>query len=237
MWRRIGPFEGLVSPPAQSIGCPAMTAPRNRSDAGQETRILLIEAAERLFAQRGFEAVTVADIRSAAGQRNASVVNYHFGSKENLLRAILDHRLPAIHVRRETMMRERLGGRGDSSTRDALWCLVQPLADTLHTDSRYVGMLDRLLESDILGKAFGSVDPARSGSAFAIDEALFAVSDRIPEKARRQRIMMVYDSVLRTLARYNRTGTKPSRAELSAFVDAWEGLLRAPISEESRDRS
>ncbi|WP_241384827.1 TetR/AcrR family transcriptional regulator [Rhodococcus sp. CH91] len=209
-----------------------MTARRNRSDAGQETRTLLIEVAERLFAERGYEAVTVADIRTAAGQRNASVVGYYFGSKENLLRAILEHRLPAVNARREAMMRENLG-EGDANARDALWCLVQPLADTLHGNNHYVALLDRLVETDLLGNAFHAADPAGSASAFAIDDVLYAAIGHVPDSVRRQRIMMVYDSMLRTLARYDRAGTKPGRAELTGLVDAWEGLLRAPI----RDRN
>ena len=208
-----------------------MTARRNRSDAGQETRTLLIDVAERLFAERGFEAVTVADIRTAAGQRNASVVNYYFGSKENLLRAILEHRLPAVNASRDAMMRERLGEGGDVNARDALWCLVQPLADTLHGDNHYVALLDRLVETDLLGNAFHAADPAGSASAFAIDDVLYDAIGHVPDSVRRQRIMMVYDSMLRTLARYDRAGTTPSRTELSGLIDAWEGLLAAPIRE------
>ncbi|MFI5718568.1 helix-turn-helix domain-containing protein [Nocardia sp. NPDC051750] len=105
-----------------------MTAGRGRYSAGEGTRVLLIETAERLFARRGYEAVTLAEIRSAAGQHNASVISYYFGSKENLLRAVFEHRLPTISADRAALV-ERLTATGNPlTTRDVLWILVQPPA-------------------------------------------------------------------------------------------------------------
>ena len=53
------------------------------------TRTSLLDAAERLFAERGFEATSIRMITDAAGANVASV-NYHFGSKEDLLRRVTD---------------------------------------------------------------------------------------------------------------------------------------------------
>ncbi|WP_382464854.1 TetR/AcrR family transcriptional regulator [Streptomyces noursei] len=55
---------------------------------GDATRQRLIKAAERLFAAHGVDAVSVRAINAAAGQGPASV-HYHFGSKENLVAAVL----------------------------------------------------------------------------------------------------------------------------------------------------
>jgi TetR/AcrR family transcriptional regulator, regulator of cefoperazone and chloramphenicol sensitivity len=57
-----------------------MTA--NRSD-GVETRKRLIDAAESVFALRGFHDTKVAEICRLA-KANIAAVNYHFGSKEEL---------------------------------------------------------------------------------------------------------------------------------------------------------
>lgn len=211
-----------------------MTARRRRYSAGQETRVLLVETAERLFAQRGYDAVTLAEIRSAAGQHNASVITYYFGSKQKLLEAVLEHRLPSISADREAMIRERRAPDGSLGIRDALWCLVQPLADSLRDGNHYVGLLDRLLEADVLGSVFDAADPVVTASGLAIDQALYGALDDLPEDARRQRIMMIYESALRTLARYDQSAGNPGAVELSACIDAWEGLLRAPTSDETR---
>lgn len=210
-----------------------MTAKRGRYSAGEGTRVLLIETAERLFARRGYDGVTLADIRSAAGQHNASVIGYYFGSKENLLRAIFAHRLPTISADRKAVA-ERYAAAGAPTTRAALWILVQPLANTLHNGNNYVGLLDRLMETEILSRMFSSVDPAMTASGFGVNDALHAALADMPEQLRLQRIGMVYESAMRTLARYNRSGTVPDRAELSSLIDAWDGLLHAPPSDETR---
>ncbi|WP_202125176.1 TetR/AcrR family transcriptional regulator [Actinomadura physcomitrii] len=58
-----------------------------------DTRTRLIEVAERLFAERGVNAVSLREIAAAAGQRNTSAVACHFGTKEKLVTAIYRHRL------------------------------------------------------------------------------------------------------------------------------------------------
>ncbi|BCN58855.1 TetR/AcrR family transcriptional regulator [Prescottella equi] len=210
-----------------------MTARRGRYSAGQETRVLLVETAERLFAQRGYDAVPLAEIRSAAGQHNASVIGYYFGSKEKLLEAVLEHRLPAVNAHRERMIGERRTADGRLTVRDALWCLVQPLADSVREGNHYVGLLDRLLDAEILGSVFGSADPTVTASGLAVDQALREALDDLRDEVRLQRIMMVYESALRTLARIARSSGSPDRGELSACIDAWVGLLRAPTSDET----
>ncbi len=54
----------------------------------EKTRKKLIEAAGQLFAERGFNGVTVRDIAQKAGT-NLSALNYHFRSKEALYREVI----------------------------------------------------------------------------------------------------------------------------------------------------
>lgn len=212
-----------------------MTSRRGRYRSGEETRLLLVEAAERLFAMRGYHAVTLADVRAAAGQNNASVVRYYFGSKEGLLTAILDHRLPRISAYRGELIREWVAVGAKFTARDALWCLVAPLVDSIRRGEHYVALLDRLLEADVIGEIFTTADPRGTASGLEIDHVLRSELTGLPEHARRQRIIIVYASVLRTLAQYARTGTELAPAELPALVDAWEGLLCAPTSQETQE--
>ena len=64
------------------------------------TRERLLDAAERLFAERGFEGASIRAVTDAAGV-SVSSANYHFGSKEELLHATLRRRV-------EPLNRERL---------------------------------------------------------------------------------------------------------------------------------
>lgn len=59
----------------------------SRRDA-LETQARLLDAAGRLFADKGFEATNVREICSAAGA-NIAAVRHHFGSKEGLYRTIV----------------------------------------------------------------------------------------------------------------------------------------------------
>ena len=55
-----------------------------------DTRLALMRAAEQLFAQQGVDRVSLREIAVAAGQRNVSAATYHFGSKRELIEAILE---------------------------------------------------------------------------------------------------------------------------------------------------
>ena len=57
---------------------------KNRDEKRSEQRDRILEAARGLFADRGPEAVTVAEVADAAGVARATVFN-HFGSKHALL--------------------------------------------------------------------------------------------------------------------------------------------------------
>ena len=59
--------------------------------ASGDTKTRLLDAAEELFAQKGFEAVSVRDLATAAAV-NVAAVNYHFQGKENLLREVIVRR-------------------------------------------------------------------------------------------------------------------------------------------------
>jgi AcrR family transcriptional regulator len=59
-----------------------------------ETREKLLRAAEHLFARQGLD-VPIREIHALAGQKNASAIQYHFGSKEELVQAIIDRHAPS----------------------------------------------------------------------------------------------------------------------------------------------
>jgi TetR/AcrR family transcriptional regulator, cholesterol catabolism regulator len=65
---------------------PRQTARAHQAD---QRRSELIEVALRLFAERGFRATTIADIATATGTAHGLVYHY-FGSKDELLEAVLD---------------------------------------------------------------------------------------------------------------------------------------------------
>lgn len=61
---------------------------------GERTRERLLDVAEQLLSTRGVEGVSLREIRLAAGQRNTSALQFHFGDRDGLLRAIIARHRP-----------------------------------------------------------------------------------------------------------------------------------------------
>ena len=76
--------------------------PRNADD----TRAQLIRAAERLFAERGVDAVSLREINREADQRNATALQYHFGDRQGLIRSILAKHELMVDASRNQMLDE-----------------------------------------------------------------------------------------------------------------------------------
>ncbi len=95
------------------------------------TRMRLIEAAERLFAQHGVDGVSAKQIIQAAKVGNESALQYHFGTRSALVDAIFEMRMSPINERRLAMLAELDRSRKPPSVRDLARILVQPLAETL----------------------------------------------------------------------------------------------------------
>ncbi|AUS77050.1 TetR family transcriptional regulator [Actinoalloteichus sp. AHMU CJ021] len=94
----------------------------------EDTRELILTTAERLFAERGISAVSNRQVGEAAGQGNNFAVGYHFGSRTELVRAIIGRHSRAIEATRERML-ARIEGSHDA--RDWVACLVWPFTDHL----------------------------------------------------------------------------------------------------------
>jgi AcrR family transcriptional regulator len=75
---------------------------------GVETRMRILEAAERLFAERGFENTSVRDITNEA-DCNVAAVNYHFGGKDNLYIEAFSDLLAELRDRRIETIRRDMG--------------------------------------------------------------------------------------------------------------------------------
>lgn len=73
----------------------SVSDPRQQAD----TRSRILDAAERLFMEHGFEATSMRMITGAAGVNLASV-NYHFGGKEALVQEVFRRRLTWLNRER-----------------------------------------------------------------------------------------------------------------------------------------
>lgn len=93
----------------------------------QETKIRLLDAAERLFAEHGLGNTSLRAITQEAGA-NLAAVNYHFGSKEGLIRAVLGRRLEPLNAERLELLQrlEAEAGENGLSLEEILYALIAP---------------------------------------------------------------------------------------------------------------
>ena len=113
--------------------------PRNSTD----TKTRLLDHAEKMFAEDGVYAVTNRQITEAAGQKNESALNYHFGTRNELIIALLTRRGKELDDARS----ERLAQIGDNpTTRELVHLLVEVYANCLHTENgcHYLRSVDQL---------------------------------------------------------------------------------------------
>ena len=94
-----------------------------------KSRAVIVDVAERLWGERGLDAVSLREISAAAGLSNPASVQYHFGGRDGLVNAIYTRRLPAIDARRSALLAAaRVKGR-EADLRILLDCLFRPLLE------------------------------------------------------------------------------------------------------------
>ena len=123
--------------------------------ASNSTPDLLIDAAARLFAERGVDNVSIADIVRSADQRNTSAVHYHFGSRDDILLAVLTRHVGSSRRGGSHFSKRRRRGRPVRSARRP-----RPLCARLPSSHRAGGAERAYLQigSDLAG-AIDRVSP------------------------------------------------------------------------------
>jgi len=119
--------------------------------SGPSGRDDLLDAAERLIAARGVHGVSLRQIGAAAGARNNSAAQYHFGDRAGLLRAIFERRMGPLDERRLAILADQ----PNPDLPVLVRALVDPLASTVSEQvdgSWYVRFLDELLRESSLAQ-------------------------------------------------------------------------------------
>lgn len=217
------------------------------SGRGAAARLGMIEVAERLFAERGVNGVSLREIGTQAGQRNTAAARYHFGSKEALVDAIFRYRMEPINNRRLAFLDELdRDGRGHD-LRALVEAYIYPLAEAVGDPGRptwylrfsmNAGLLEGIAATDLGREAWTrGVHVVRTRLA-----ALFTAGpDPLPAELvddRWSRLAGYVAHVLanrETLIQYGRATTLTDRQVfLSDLTDTAVALAAAPSSAETR---
>ncbi len=90
------------------------------------TREGILEAAARIFSEKGFDATSMQDIAEAVHLQKASLY-HHFSSKQEILLDILDRALDLINTRLEGVLSNSLSP--DEQLRKAMVCYLETIAE------------------------------------------------------------------------------------------------------------
>ena len=101
----------------------------------EDTHDRILAAAQKLFAEKGFDATSVRDITTEAGCNVASV-NYHFGGKENLYLETFRSMLTVLRDRRLEMMGDLMAREPSPSLEEFVETFAVIMLEPLVEDSR-----------------------------------------------------------------------------------------------------
>ena len=114
-----------------------MAAVEARQTRTIDTQNRLMRAMEKLSAKNGAENVTVRELIEEAGQKNESVLQYHFNSKEGLLTAIHKLKYMETQAKRLEMLTDRLTRNTSPTFRDICYLIVAPTFQLCKSDARH----------------------------------------------------------------------------------------------------
>lgn len=193
-----------------------------------EAAARMIDEAERLVALNGLAALTVQAVQEAAGQRNKSAVQYHFGGRQGLVDALLATRMASASARRTSML---LALEGAPGTRELVEVLVVPLIESVL--ARKPSYWARFLI-----QAIGDPKTSLAALAAANNQALQSAQSRLeahlvhlPSGVRSLRVQSIVGYACVVLAAYEVGALPPDLkgdALVTEIVDACCGLIDAP---------
>jgi AcrR family transcriptional regulator len=208
------------------------------ASAGDDTRARLLAAAERLFAERGIDAVSLREITRESGARNAIALQYHFTDRAGVVAAILAKHEPAIEAARHALLDEyeaSVATGAGADLRPLAAALVRPLAAKLSDPDGGPEYLR--IQADLLSRphpALGErwrTDPTHSMFRWRalVDPFLDADSVRLHRR---------FTALVHTAVELGRRAASGPHADdrlfVSYLVDVVTAILGGPVSEETR---
>ena len=191
----------------------------------------MIDAAERICAERGLAAMSLREVQAVSRQRNKSAAQYHFGSRDGLSEAVVETRMAPINEQRLRLLAEL---DDEPSIRDLVDVLVRPLAEATlgRPDSRWARFLFQSVADPVIVSV---VQRSMAASGFrTAREALFGALHHLPPEVREHRLSQVVGLTVMTLAVAERIADAGEPAELDPetrcadLIEVSCGLLLAP---------
>lgn len=215
-----------------SINLWGMATTSDSGGTAGTTRERLIRAAEQQFAAQGVHGAQLREVVRQAGQANPSAVQYHFGSREGLLDAVMAER----QQRTERALAERLPEPEGRPLAELLGALIDAEATELRTERGRDCLRISTQVSHDSGIRERRPHPGLAGSLYwrLISELEAPLVELLPEPVRLERIDLALTLIGAALAERarQRTGGEPTLTDddgyLADLVSVCHAALTAP---------
>jgi AcrR family transcriptional regulator len=193
------------------------------------TRERILDTAEVLFAQKGYRAVSVREITSAA-ECNLAAVNYHFGNKENLYLEVFRSRWVPRAIRVRESFRKSLARQGSLSEAKVVRALAQAFVDGPLSDD------ERLRHSQLMTREMTQPTKAFKHVAEQVIQPFFKeVSDQLDSvlsnKVGEEQMLLNIFSIFAMVLYFNFARVAVSRLTGRKYDSAFRALLVEQITQ------
>ncbi|WP_433677795.1 TetR family transcriptional regulator [Nocardia sp. CA-119907] len=202
--------------------------------ATEDPRAALLDAGERLIAERGVD-VPLRDIAAAAGQRNNSAVHYYFDSRGGLIEAIVERRMNWLEDRRMGLLAQHEADGTAHEIRTLVAMLTAPILELIGTPriTHYGRFLEVVRAHPVIADArrLAGVDRA---AVRIIATRLDAALAQLPPRRRRQRLETMATVMFALIADYERAleaGVRTANPDSDAaeIIDMIVAMLTVPV--------
>jgi AcrR family transcriptional regulator len=171
-----------------------------------DTKEQIISVAKRLFAERGFAGTTLRNVIGEADV-NLAAVHYHFGSKEELFRAVVEQFARPIVEQELALLKQLQAGERVPSVEEILTAVLKPCLEFLAQDKEFL-----LVHTQFMGRCWAEPEPLKSiveGEFAASMEAFLDVLQRVLPEQSRSQIAWKFDLVIAALVRVQSEAGQP----------------------------
>lgn len=192
-----------------------------------------MSVADQMISERGIDDVSMREIVQESGQKNASVIAYHFGGRDGLLLAVFRNRLAELQqVRLAALAELDAAGQGDD-IRALVEVSVRPIANQLRdeSNSHYVRFAARMTPRVDFANGDGHEMPKASEDL--VGRLRRAIQKNLPEDVAAVRVSLAMNMMVGALAAYEQRQdeglpTDPLEETVSELIDMIVGALTAP---------
>jgi AcrR family transcriptional regulator len=202
-----------------------------------DTKEKILDSAQRLIGDRGYAATSVRDIIADAGVNLASI-HYHFGSKDDLLDAVVERKARPVNEERLRMLDvvETEAGDGPLPLVKVMEAWFVPMAEAADRDPSFAVLMGRLMAEGLLQTIV-----VRHFKALAerITGALRRATPHLPEEEFRWRMHFMFGAMAYTMCGKNEiTGlggdTSDFQGRIERLITFLTAGFEAPVSHTGR---